>query len=75
MPKTKARPRSEQIYVAIDSFTTDLPDGTPVFVYKDTTRVREGHALLKGREHLFKPIDVEYDVEQATAAPGEKRGA
>lgn len=48
--------------------------GVPTVVHKDDL-VREGHPLLKGRMHLFEAYEpkVAYDVEQATAAPGEKR--
>lgn len=62
------------IFQARESFSTIL-DGAPIAVVGGHTRVREGHPLLKGREHLFEPLTVDYDVEQATAAPGEKRGA
>ena len=44
-----------------------------VTIRKGITRVREGHPLLEGREDMFEPISVHYDVEQATAEPGEKR--
>jgi hypothetical protein len=66
---------SGRIYVAKESFAVTL-DGSPVVIRKGITRVSEGHSLLKGREHLFEPIDehVHYGVEQATKAPGEKRG-
>ena len=39
-------------------------------------RVRNGHDLLKCHAEFFKPADdgIMYDVEQATAAPGERRG-
>lgn len=64
---------SDQIFVARESFTITL-DGVPTPVHKGRTRVREGHALLEGREHLFEPLTVQFDLpEQATAAPGEKR--
>lgn len=63
------------IYVATESFSTTLKDGTPVIVQKGLTRVRAGHELLKGREVFFKPLDIQYDVEQATAAPAEVRKA
>lgn len=64
-----------KILVARETFTAEL-DGSPVIVHKGVTRVREGHPLLKGREDLFELVDdtVHYDIEQATAAPGEKRG-
>jgi hypothetical protein len=40
--------------------------------------VEDGHEVLKGREHLFEAVEAhvsqrERRVEQATAAPGEKR--
>jgi len=61
-----------QIYVATSSFTANV-DGEIVFVREGIDRVREGHPLLKGREELFAPLDVQYDVEEATAKPGTKR--
>lgn len=40
--------------------------------------VRAGHPLLKGRDEHFEPVEsfgrFDVDVEQATDAPGEKRG-
>lgn len=62
------------IYIATESFSCNL-DGVPVVVRAGETRVREGHELLRGREHMFKPITAHYEVEQATAAPGEARTA
>jgi hypothetical protein len=37
--------------------------------------VRAGHPLLEGRMEHFEPVENfgRFDVEQATAAPGEKR--
>ena len=69
MPR-KAEP---EIYVATQSFAADV-DGVPTVVSKGE-RVRRGHALLKQHGGYFEPADegVEYDVEEATAAPGEKR--
>lgn len=68
-----ARKPAGDIFVARDSFSTEI-DGVPVSVQKGVTRVRAGHPLLEGREGLFEPITVHFDVEQATSAPGEKRG-
>jgi len=62
-----------EILVAKETFTTSLPDGTPVTVIEGQTRIRKGQSLLKDFEHLFKPLTTQYDVEQATKKPGEKR--
>jgi len=71
-------PKREQVYIAKDSGTA-LVNGTEYQFHKGITRVRGGHALtkIKGFENIFEPVDnaVHYDVEQATAAPGEKRGS
>ena len=48
-------------------------NGAPVVIRKGVTRVRAGHPMLRGHEHLFEPLDVHYDIEEATAAPGERR--
>lgn len=62
-----------QIYVATDSGIVQMDDGTQLTIQAGVTRVREGHPLLEGRELLFRKIDVHYDVEEATARPGEVR--
>ncbi len=69
------RANKGDVYVANESGSAEV-DGETLTFTKGVTRVRVGHPLLKGREHLFDPIEmtVHYDVEQATAAPGEKRG-
>lgn len=66
----------DTIYIAKESGSAEVDGQAYVFI-KGVTRVRGGHPLLKGHEELFEPVDmtVHYDVEQATAAPGEKRGA
>lgn len=63
------------IFVANSTFATEI-DGVQVIVHKGHTRVREGHELLARAGSCFDPVDLEvhYDVEQATKAPGEKRG-
>lgn len=60
-------------------------DGRRVLLKRGVTMVRDGHPITKGREHLFSPVTVHFDddssgkqapaapIEQATAAPGEKR--
>jgi hypothetical protein len=67
----------EQVYVAKDSGHAEV-EGVPYTFHKGITRVRGGHPLtkIKGFENIFEPVDdaVHYDVEQATKAPGEKRG-
>jgi F0F1-type ATP synthase beta subunit len=61
-----------QIYECVEAFST-LHDGVPITVVVGE-RIREGHPLLRGREMFFQPLTVTYEVEQATKAPGEKRG-
>jgi hypothetical protein len=66
--------RTSEIYVAKHGFACFL-DGEEVRVAQGE-RVRKGHALLRSHADMFQPVDeeVHYDVEQATAAPGELRG-
>lgn len=73
-----AKPKSGY-YKANQGFATIL-DGENTFVQKGEL-VSAGHPLLKGREDLFDHVtnfgrfDSSAEVEQATAAPGEKRGS
>ena len=61
--------------VAAESFVGVLPSGADFVGTMNVTRVRSTDAAAKLWPHLFKPLEVSYpDVEQATAAPGEKRG-
>jgi hypothetical protein len=74
------RPRKEpvsgrDVYVANESFSANI-DGIPMSFNRDTTRVSRAwldtHPEIR---HLFERITVHYDVESATAAPGETREA
>lgn len=69
MAKKKA-----EYYRAKESFVT-MYDGEQTSVAAGEI-VRAGHPLLKRREEHFEPVESfgRFDVEQATAAPGEKRG-
>jgi len=60
------------VYVCKESGAFEY-DGDMVVVNKGVTRVRSGHPILAAHPELFEEITVHYDVEQATAAPGEKR--
>lgn len=78
-----ARPRKdpdEEILIASDSGVWRAPSGEEFYFHKDATLVRAGHPLVKANPDSFKPLRVHYElasepakVEQATAAPGEKR--
>jgi hypothetical protein len=62
-------------YRANQGFATTF-EGEPLFVAKGEL-VHKDHKLLKGRSEMFDPAEDfgRFDiVEQATAAPGEKRG-
>jgi len=55
--------------------TTFFAQGFPGVFSEGVTRVFEGDPVLRGREHIFKLIEVEYpDVEDASAEPGVPRG-
>ena len=64
-----------RILVAKESFTHTFQGAVHVFV-EGQSRVREGHPVLRGIEHLFEPIRPQpgYEIEDASAAPGSKRG-
>jgi hypothetical protein len=65
-----------RVYVATETYST-MVDGIPQTIHKGKTRVREGHQLLADNPQYYELAGehVHFDVEQATAAPGEKRGA
>lgn len=54
------------ILIALDSaFFTH--EGQPVTITRGKTTVREGHPILKGRENLFGPITVDFELPAAPA--------
>jgi len=60
------------IYECVEAFAVDI-GGVPTTVTVGE-RVRAGHALVEGdRMKFFRPLTVQYEVERATAKPGEKR--
>ena len=65
--------QSGYMMVARESFSVRRDGADRSFVAGVTT-IAEGHPWLRGIEHLFEPARPHYDVEQATAAPGERRG-
>jgi len=67
--------KGRAVYVANQTFVADV-DGVPQTFKRGVTLVREGHSVMKGREQYFdlRKDVVHWEVEAATAAPGEKRG-
>lgn len=63
-----------KIMVAKETYVT-VVDGQPFEVYKDRTRVDEAHPLVRGNPDAWAELTLTYEVEQATAAPAEKRPA
>lgn len=51
-------------------------DGERYAIRAGVTRIRTSHPLVKKYGHLFEAVEMDLppEVEQATAAPGEKRG-
>lgn len=65
----------DSVYVAHTAFVCEI-DGERYSVTQGE-RVRSGHPLVKAQSQYFDRVEdakVHYDVERATAAPGEKRG-
>ncbi len=58
------------LFVGIQPCTFDF-DGSPVFIGPATV-VRAGHPIMAGRESLFRPLVVHFDVAQPEP-PAEKR--
>lgn len=63
------------IMVAIESGSA-MVDGVELVFNKDTTRLARSHPLVRSQPHHFAEAEegLSYEVESATAAPGEKRG-
>lgn len=79
-PGLRERVDPAGVYVATESFTCDLPTGVNgrmqnFTVIKGQTRVKGDHPLLKHNPQYFQRVErgLQYDVEQATADPGERR--
>lgn len=53
------------IFVATDSVLTDI-GGENVYITAGQT-AREGHPILKGREAMFIPLQVDYDLPEPKA--------
>lgn len=72
-----ARSKSEpQVYVATESGSAEV-DGEVLTFVKGVTRVRRGHRLLSQLPAFFEAADesLSYEVEDASATPGEPRAA
>jgi len=50
-------------------------EGQPVTVIQGRTTVREGHPILRGRENLFGPIGVDYELPSAPAKTAKSASA
>lgn len=68
-----ARKRDPEFYVATTSGVLKVKGKSETFIAGRTIVSRDS-ALYRAYPHLFKPVE-HPAVEQATAAPGERRGA
>ena len=67
------RPRTNPQDVLICSATAVVNvDGQEILIKEGVTRARRGSRIVELWPTHWKPIDVHFDVEQATAAPGER---
>lgn len=60
------------IYTPKEAFSAEV-DGYPYSFTPGRDLVREGHELLERFPQLFELVDVRFEVEEASAAPGSKR--
>lgn len=51
-----------------------LHDGETYRIVAGRTTARRGSKLLKGREHLFRPLVVDFDMEGAASSLSRRRG-
>lgn len=51
-----------EILVAATSAVFADADGQTHRIVKGKTTARRGHKILKGREHMFKPLAITFDV-------------
>jgi len=61
-----------KIYAPKEDFVAPY-GGADVTFSRGRTLVREGHPILGSFGHLFEEVNVEFDVEEATAEPGKRR--
>lgn len=73
MGRRRRNPEDEILIANVSGVWVDK-DGTECPYYAGRTRVRASHPLAKAIPGAFDPMDVQYDVEEATASPGERRG-
>jgi hypothetical protein len=62
-----------KVLVAATSATFDF-EGKRVWLQQGRTTAREGHPVTRGREHLWKPLAVDFETEapKAPAAKGQQ---
>ena len=65
--------KSESILVVRHSFVGRLDADTEFIGLEGRTKVRSDHPAVKKWPEFFEPLKIDV-IEQATAAPGEKRG-
>jgi hypothetical protein len=63
-----------QILVATETVLTQF-EGENVYIYAGQTTAREGHPILKGREFMFTPVQVTYDLPEPEQKPAPPRAA
>lgn len=74
MARKTSEPTTRAVFTPKDTFVASY-QGIPTTFKRGHTFVREGHPVLDDFPDMFEEIRVHYDVEQATAAPGETRAA
>lgn len=58
------------VFVAVESVLTEF-EGRNVYITAGQT-AREGHPIMKGRESIFAPQQVDWELPEPDAAPAAK---
>lgn len=57
-----------EILIATETVLTHF-EGENVYIYAGQTTARAGHPILKGRENMFAPVPVTYDLDEPEPKP------
>jgi hypothetical protein len=63
-----------EILIATETVLTTF-EGADVYIYAGQTTAREGHPILKGREAMFIPVQVTWELPEPETKPAARSAA